>query len=321
MQSRFILFSFSVMTLIAAILTFSSFGQAYTIEPNQGTIGTQVTVTDSGFGSKKGKVLIETTASKIITWDPSGTSITFEITKSLSPGPYKIVVKPKEPKGAVPITYEGAFTMMAPEITSVTPGAGSPGKVIKLEGNYFGSKKGKVSVGGKNSKVLSWEMDKMTGASEATFVVPKRLLSETYGVTVSNKLDTDTLPEGFIYSSEPTPPQVMGTTPADGETNVSRDLEWIYVKFDKQMKFEFCLDISPIGLPAGWNFAPISGLYNWKADATSLRFSRTNTGTPLSPNTEFQITLNPTPSSCTHHFQDTTGRLLDTFTFSFTTGD
>jgi IPT/TIG domain len=105
--------------------------------------------------------------------------------------PYDIVVQPKEPKGAEKITYEGAFNMMAPEITSVDPASGSTPDEIVISGNYFGTKKGKVyledQVSGKKKtcKIITWGMDSIT------FMVPKTSKSfpaNAYLLKVTNKV-------------------------------------------------------------------------------------------------------------------------------------
>ena len=101
-----------------------------------GTIGTRVTITGSSFGVKKGRVLIGDAATKIINW--SGSAITCEIKKPLTPGPYSVMVQPKEPRGAAPV-YEGTFTMKAPEIASADSGAEVDTMV--LSGNYSAPRK------------------------------------------------------------------------------------------------------------------------------------------------------------------------------------
>lgn len=136
-----------------------------------GTIGTQVTMDGPGFGNKKGKVLVGGAATKIIAWTDA--SITYEIKKGLPVGPYDVVVQRKDPKGAEPLTYEGAFTMAAPEIASIDPTSGIPNDQVVISGNYFGTKKGKLYIEDpatgkkKNCKVISWGMESIT------FAVPK----------------------------------------------------------------------------------------------------------------------------------------------------
>ena len=163
--------------------------------PTEGTIGTQLSISGSNFGAKKGKVLIGNSAAKVNSW--SDTLIACEIKKLLSPGAYEVMVQPKEPKGVSPITCGGAFTVMGPEIASVEPMAGISGEVIVLSGNYIGSKKGKVYLGTKKCKVVSWTMDSATGASQIQFVVPKKMASGIYSLTVTNKVGSATLTDGF----------------------------------------------------------------------------------------------------------------------------
>ena len=166
------------------------------LSTDAGTIGTQLTVSNSSLGSKKGKVLIGNTATKIITW--TNTSITAEISKALPLEQHDVVVRPKEPKGALPITYQKAFTMMAPEI-SFSDSGGDSGMVRDVIGSFFSTKKGKVyledptSGTKKNCKVTYWYMDPATGTSELRFVVPKlskSFLAGIYSLKVTNKVGT-----------------------------------------------------------------------------------------------------------------------------------
>ena len=163
---------------------------------NEGTLGSAIILTGLGFGTKKGKVLIGSAATKIITWGPS--SIACEIKKPLAAGTYPIAVIRKEPKGISPIPLPDAFTVMAPDIVSVDFSSGVSGDKRVLSGNYFGSKKGKVSLEDmrtgkkKNCKVTSWPMDANTG--EITFVIPKGLVAGPYLLKVTNKTGTASAP-------------------------------------------------------------------------------------------------------------------------------
>jgi hypothetical protein len=86
---------------------------------------------------------------------------------------------------------EGGFTVKGPEIDSVEPASGSAGDQITIHGFFFGAKKGKVTLGEKRCKVLSWTMDSETGESEIQFVVPKGLGSGTKELKVSNGVGSD----------------------------------------------------------------------------------------------------------------------------------
>jgi len=165
-------------------------------ETFKGTVGTKITITDTGFGTKKGTVKVGGKTCKVSAWATD--SITCEIKNALPPpGPYDIEVKPKEPKGVVPITYRGLYTMMAPEITSVEPNSGSAPAEIVLSGYYFGTKKGKVYLEDpagkkKTCKVTEWSMyDQVYGDSSIRFIVPKvskSLPAGSYVLKVENKV-------------------------------------------------------------------------------------------------------------------------------------
>ena len=140
------------------------------ISPNEGTIGTQITITGSGFGSIKGKVLVGKAAPKILQWTDS--SIGCQILRAVAPGTYDVTV---QPKGASPIVFQGGFSVMSPDIGFVRPPGGSANGQITVYGFFFGTQKGKVTLGGKSCKVLSWAMDPTTGESQIEFVVSKGL--------------------------------------------------------------------------------------------------------------------------------------------------
>jgi len=161
----------------------------------EGTVGTQIIIPTSAFRTKKGKVWIGGAAAKIITWD--GSSVTCEIKKPLPPGPYDIMVKSSGSKGTPPITFPEGFVMMAPEIEAVNPSSGTEGTEVTISGNYFNIKKGKVYLGDKKGKVLSWGMDTATGQSTIVFLMPKGLEPGPYPLRVSNKVGTS---ESFLFT-------------------------------------------------------------------------------------------------------------------------
>ena len=162
------------------------------LNPDEGTIGSNVVVTGTGsgtgFGGKKGKVLLGGTALKVLEW--TGDSIRCLLSKAMSPGPYDVTIVPKEPKGTAPVVEEEAFRVRLPGIDLIYPSSGAFGETITIEGDFFGTKKGKVSLqreaGGvtavKNCKVASWTMTRIL------FVVPKGLSSGPYDLYVTNQV-------------------------------------------------------------------------------------------------------------------------------------
>jgi len=128
------------------------------VSPAEGTVGTEVVVTGSGFGTspKTTKVsLVAQTAGakggKAKLTSVSDSEIRIEVQK-VQPGVYDLVVAPK---GEAEVVAEGAFTARAPDAQTFTAEV-TPGGELTIGGQFFGSAKGKVKVGGKSAKVLSW---------------------------------------------------------------------------------------------------------------------------------------------------------------------
>jgi hypothetical protein len=164
------------------------------ITPNEGTLGTEVRIEGEGFGAQKGKLLLGTTALKVLEWNPAGI-IRAILTKAPVPALYDVTAVPKVPKGADPIIEPGGFRVMPPQIDS-TPLQGAPEAVITLTGNYFGAKKGKISLEKDGEtyscKVTRWTMVPETGASTAVFTVSKKVVPGDYTLRITNKVTSAT---------------------------------------------------------------------------------------------------------------------------------
>jgi hypothetical protein len=171
--------SFTILTAIPKLI----------ISPDKGTIGTEFTITGSGFGTKKGRVLLGTAVSKIIQW--ADDSIQCQLTRAPSAGAYDVTIKPQT-KGSSPITISNGFTVEAPGIDSINPPSGSIGDEITVNGFFFGMTKGRVTLGRKSCRVSKWTMDSATGGSEIQFVVPRGLSSGTQELKITNSVGSDT---------------------------------------------------------------------------------------------------------------------------------
>jgi hypothetical protein len=165
-------------------------------QPPEGTIGTEITMNGSSFGTKKGKVLIDSVPAKVLTW-ADGT-ITCSVTKvPLPPGAYAVTINPQPYKTHPPLILTSGFVVKNPEIVLVSPDHGIPGAEVIITGSFFSTKKGKVyleyldkgHIKKKNCKVTSWYMNPANGASEIRFIVPK-LNSGDYTLKVTNKVGT-----------------------------------------------------------------------------------------------------------------------------------
>jgi hypothetical protein len=115
----------------------------------------------------------------------------------LPPAVQDIVIQRKEPKGAPAITIPGGFEVKGPQIVWLDKIHGMAGDSVTLVGKFFGTKKGKVFLGTKSCKVVTWTMNPVTGHSEVVFVVPKGLTPGAQDLTISNKVGSTTMPGAF----------------------------------------------------------------------------------------------------------------------------
>jgi|GEM_PF-1865978 len=164
------------------------------VHPAEGTMGTQITLRGSGFGAKKGKVLIGGMPVKVTSWE-DGAIRCYLKRVPLPPAVQDVLIQ--RAKGAEVITIPDGFEVKGPEIVWLDRIAGKAGDRVKMVGKFFGSKKAKVIIGGRTAKVVSWVMNPVTGHSEAGFVVPKGLSPGAHDLTLTNKVSTTTRPGGF----------------------------------------------------------------------------------------------------------------------------
>ncbi len=190
----------------------------------EGTYGTEIPITGSGFGSKKGKVFIGGVALKVDEWRDD--FIRCSLMKALDPATYDVVIYPAEPKGILPITYEGAFVVKPAGIHSIKEGEGSAYDKVTIQGKFFGMKKGKVyleyeengEVASKSCKVEDWDMDPVTNDSRVLFVVPKMssgicsVIVAPYGTTPDAGDEEE---DGFRVKD----PEIVSITPNPGSVS------------------------------------------------------------------------------------------------------
>ena len=157
------------------------------VYPKEGTVGTKIMISGSGYGKKKGKVLIGGVPLKVLKWKDY--LIRGVLLKVLLPDSYDVTIQPKE---ADPVVIEKSFGVKAPEIDTVDPATGSAGDKITIRGLFFGTREGKVTLGGKKRRVLTWTMDPKTGASKVRVVVPKGLSPGIHELTITNEVGSST---------------------------------------------------------------------------------------------------------------------------------
>ena len=111
------------------------------VTPWEGTVGAQATITGTGFGEKRGEVLLGTEKCKLLVW--SDTEITFLVDKPQPYGKYTLTVllhadkQPTEPLTIYP------FIIQRPQITVSDPPAVlvPDGELLTIEGSSLAIRK------------------------------------------------------------------------------------------------------------------------------------------------------------------------------------
>ncbi|MBI5503461.1 MAG: PKD domain-containing protein [Deltaproteobacteria bacterium] len=181
----------------------------YAAAPSAGSIGTQIVVTGVDFGAMKGKLRLRYEDSRartkrkslrVLEW--TDTRIVGEVKAKMEAVASDLLL---QPRGLGEVVLTGAFTAMAPVVGTLTPSAGPPLQAVVVDGSYFGTATGKVSLqrleAGRlkahRCDVSSWTMDPTTGVSAITFTVDAGLAAGAYDVVVSSKIGATTVVGGF----------------------------------------------------------------------------------------------------------------------------
>jgi hypothetical protein len=121
---------------------------------SEGTFGSKITIIGKEFGVKKGKVIVGKKA-KVERWSDNAIEVMVKVKKPAYP--VEVTVK-----GGDIVTMDDTFTLMLPEIFSVTIDETS--RMATIEGKYFSKKKGKIKIGGKKCRIKkkNWTMEPET---------------------------------------------------------------------------------------------------------------------------------------------------------------
>ena len=143
-----------------------SYATITALTPPEGTVGTEFTITGTGFGDKRGKVDLGEENCKIVSW--SETAVTCEIKKAQPAGEYAITLTPQGgKKKTVPQVY-APFMMRQPYIDESEPmRLVTPLEVVTITGDFFGHKQGLAGMRDTTGltlecKVLDWSMNSIT---------------------------------------------------------------------------------------------------------------------------------------------------------------
>ncbi len=159
-----------VGTIVVVLLVLASMADAEisAINPTRGTVGTEITILGSTFGSHKGDVLLGQENCKVLVW--SDTRITCQLQKVQSPGAHVMTVflaGPQKSEERLAYSYR-YFTVLPPEVfTGELPPL--DGNTVTIAGAFFGDKTGDVRLARRGNviqivepKVRSWDIDKVS---------------------------------------------------------------------------------------------------------------------------------------------------------------
>ena len=107
------------------------------VSPSEGTVNSQFTIRSSTPFGAKGKVLVGSTAVKVLQWTDN--DILCEVSKAMPPGDYVVTVLPKgAPEKASPIPFSPGFSVRLPLVESIDSVSGTAGTPVNITGRFFG---------------------------------------------------------------------------------------------------------------------------------------------------------------------------------------
>ena len=167
------------------------------VSPEAGSVGTQVTVTGSGFGSSQGTISFNNVAATTISsW--SNTQIVATVPTGATTGGVKVTVSGTSSNTST------IFTVSPVLVTAVNPTSGLPGTQIQISGSGFGTTQGTVTINGWNVTTSAWSNSLITGT------VPSSATSGAVKVTVGSSTSNTTI--NFTVLA----PVITGISPSNG---------------------------------------------------------------------------------------------------------
>ncbi len=193
-----------VLLFVVLLLSTVGFGAVASVQPSSGPIygGAPITITGSNFDSGSSVYIDGNTATNVIV--VNSTTITAVTPAGLMEGPVDVDVQTT----ADFFSFPGAFTYVAPTLTSVTPLQGSiaGGTNVTLSGTLFIDGM-QLSFGGNPASNVT-----VIDSTTMTATTPQGFLGSPVSVDIDYLADITTLADGFTYQQ----PQINSITPSSG---------------------------------------------------------------------------------------------------------
>ena len=122
--------------------------QVTSLTPVAATIGSQVTITGSGFGAVQGRITFAGKIAAVTSW--SDTQAVCTVPAALT-GVVPVVLSTADAQATAPIDFS-----IAPEIGSLEPTRAGVGVTVTIIGTAFGATPGSVTFAGRPAAVISW---------------------------------------------------------------------------------------------------------------------------------------------------------------------
>ncbi len=187
-----------------------------------GTLGTTYDYEVGDLGAKAPKISLAFAGAPGAKGDPkakakvtgyAGGLLSFQISKATGPGVFDVTVTPKD-KSITPVEFVGGVVLVGPDVQSVDRASTPAGGDLVINGQFFGSKKPKVFVGGKKAKVT------VVTDTEVTISLNKGTPAGDQDVVLQNKVGEDTLAAAVFVTVPPKP--IKGKDAVTGKVGGSK---------------------------------------------------------------------------------------------------
>jgi len=198
-----------VLTAGLAIMGLALMGAASawaqpTLDVTKGAVGTQFTITGTGFGAVPGKVLFwpENPVTKppriaVVSW--TNTSIVAVVGACSATMDCDVQVLPK---GAItPITADNGFEVRRPNMDSISPVTGGAGALITISGEYFGAVRPRVYLDPQTIGAKPFACTVVAYSDTAVdFLVPEKAGPGVYHLWIINSVSADGKDDAFTIT-------------------------------------------------------------------------------------------------------------------------